>query len=199
MPRELRICLPDTTNHVTSRCIDNKFLMRPNRMKDLMREVLVLTLEKYDFELVSYSLMDNHFHFIIKTLKDGETISRIMQFIKSQYARRYNRMMDRIGPFWNERFTNLIIERAANPVQTFWFVFMYVGYNPVKSKYVNDPRDYTFSSFKAYVDKDYVPPVPITLSEYFIKLGDSFEEQVKKLVEFEEQYRKRMFPGEIFA
>ena len=99
-----------------------------------MHDVLNLALEKYDFELVSYSIMDNHFHFYIKTLDDGETISRIMQFIKSQFARRYNRMMDRTGPFWNERFTNLIVERTKDPVQTFWIVFLYVGYNPVRSK-----------------------------------------------------------------
>ena len=164
-----------------------------------MHDVLKQALEKYDFELVSYSIMDNHFHFFIKITKDGETISRIMQFIKSQFARRYNRMMDRTGPFWNERFSNLIIERTADPVQAFWNVFLYVGYNPVRSKYVNDPRKYPYSGFRAYVDKEYVPPVPITLSEYFLDLGDTFEERVKKLLEYEELYRKRIFPDGLFA
>lgn len=163
-----------------------------------MLEVLNQALEKYDFELISYTIMDNHFHFCIKTLKDGDTISRIMQFIKSQFARRYNRMMNRTGPFWNERFTNLIIERTSNPVQTFWNVFLYVGYNPVKSKYVSDPRKYTYGGFRAYVDKEYVPPVPVTLSEYFLKLGDTFEERRNKLLEYEELYRKRIFSKEIF-
>jgi len=172
--------------------------MRSSQMKDLMHEVLNLALEKYSFKLVSYSIMDNHFHFCIKTLQDGETISRIMQFIKSQFARRYNRMMDRTGPFWNERFSCIIIERTENPVQYFWNLFMYVGYYPVKSKYVADPRNYQYGSFRAYVDKDYVPQVPITLSEYFQDLGNTFEERVKKLLEYEELYRKRVFPAELF-
>ncbi len=198
MPRKLRICLPDTTNHAISRCIEKKPLMRPSKIKDLMHDVLNQALEKYDFELISYSIMDNHFHFNIKTLKNGETISRIMQFIKSQFARRYNRMMDRTGPFWNERFSNLIIERTEYPVQTFWNVFLYVGYNPVRSKYVNDPRKYPYGSFRAYVEEEYVPPVPITLSEYFNKLGGTFGERVKKLLEYEELYRKRIFSECIF-
>jgi len=121
-----------------------------------------------------------------------------MQFIKSQFARRYNRMMDRTGPFWNERFTNLIVEQTADPIQTFWNVFMYVEYNPVKSKYVADPRRYPYGGFRAYVDRDYVPPVPVTLSEYFQKLGDTFEERVAKLLEYEERYRKRIFPESLF-
>ncbi len=199
MPRAHRICLPDTTNHVVSRCIEKKHLMRSRKIKDLMHEVLNQALEKYNFELISYSIMDNHFHFYIKTLKNEETISRIMQFIKSQFARRYNRMMDRTGPFWNERFTNLIIEHTTDPVQTFWTVFLYVGYNPVRSGYVTDPRQYPYGGFRAYVDREYVPPVPITLSEYFLKLGNSFEERRKKLLEYEELYRKRIFPEEIFV
>lgn len=167
-------------------------------MKDLMQEVLKESLEKYSFELISYSIMDNHFHFVIKTLTGGETISRIMQFIKSQFARRYNRMMDRTGPFWNERFTNIIVERTSNPVLYFWNLLLYVGYNPVRSKYVADPRKYPYGGFRAYVDKDYVSPVPITLSEYFMNLGNTFEERVKKLLDYEDLYRKRIFPAELF-
>ena len=198
MSRKQRVCLPDTTNHARSRCIEKRPLMRHVRMKNLMHDVLNQALNKYDFELVSYSIMDNHFHFCIKTIKNGETISRIMQFIKSQFARRYNRMMDRTGPFWNERFSNFIVEQTADPIKTFWNVFLYVEYNSVKSKYVNDPRNYHYCGFKVYVDKEYIPPVPVTLSEYFLKLGSSFEERVRRLLEYEDLYRKRIFPKEIF-
>ena len=137
--------------------------MKPDKMKDLMIEVIKLSLEKYNFQMIEYAIMDNHFHFYIRTLKDGENISRIMQFIKSQFARRYNRLMDRTGPFWNERFSDTIIELTENPVQTFWYIFMYVGYNPVNSNYVKDPRQYPYGSFLSYVDKEYISPVPITL------------------------------------
>ena len=75
---------------------------------------------------------------------------------------------------------------------------MYVEYNPVKSKYVADPRRYPYGGFRAYVDRDYIPPVPVTLSEYFQKLGDTFEERVAKLLEYEERYRKRIFPESLF-
>ncbi|MBP7734604.1 MAG: transposase [Spirochaetes bacterium] len=198
MARKTRECLPDTHNHAISRCIERKPLMRRSSMKDLMHDVLNEALEKYHFELVSYSIMDNHFHFNIKTLIGGETISRIMQFIKSQFARRYNKMMDRIGPFWNERFVNMIIERTANPVHYFWNVFLYTAYNPVRSKYVSDPRKYAYGGFRAYVDREYIPPVAITFSRYFQDLGNNYEDRLKKLLEYEDMYRKRIFPREIF-
>ncbi len=198
MARKRRICIPETTCHTMSRCIEKKPLMKSNIMKDLMVEVILLTLEKYDFEMIEYVIMDNHFHFYIRTLRNGESISRIMQFIKSQFARRYNKLMNRTGPFWNERFSDTIIELTENPEQTFWHVFMYIAYNPVRSNYVDDPRQYFYGSIKSYLDEKYISPVPITLHKLFLKLGANFEARVKKLLEYEDLYRKRIFPQEIF-
>jgi len=168
-------------------------------VKELMMDVLKLALEKYDFKLIGYTIMDNHFHFCIKTTMNGETISRIMQFIKSQFARRYNRMMKRIGPFWNERFSDTIVESCLNPVKYFFFLIIYLAFNPVRSKIVRDPRNYVFSSIKCYLDKTYESPVRITLHEFFIQLGDTFEERVHELLAYEDMYRKRIFPMEIFV
>ncbi len=198
MSRKHRKCMPETTYHVTSRCIERKLLMKSEEFKKLMIEVLNLALEKYDFELIAYTIMDNHFHFCIKTTKHGHTISRIMQFIKSQFARRYNRIMKRIGPFWNERFSDTIIEMQNDPIAYFITILLYFAYNSVRSNIVRDPRNFQFSSFRCYVDKNYISPVNITLHEYFIKLGSTFEERVKKLLVYEEMYRRRIFPGNIY-
>jgi putative transposase len=199
MPRQLRICIQEATYHATSRCIEKKPLMKPIKMKELMLRVLNMAMEKYQFELISYAIMDNHFHFFIQTLNEGENISRIMQFIKSQFARRYNRAVNRTGPFWNERFSDTIVERTVDPPTTFFNILLYIGYNPVRSNYVSDPRDYSYSSFKCYLDEAYSPPVKITLHEYFLQLGDTFKERVRLFLLLEERYRKRIFPESLFA
>ena len=138
-----------------------------------MISVLNLAIEQYSFELAGFTIMDNHFHFFIKTVENGETISRIMQYIKSQFAQRYNRLMNRTGPFWNERFGDTIIEFAKEPVFTFFWIIWYLGYNPVRSQYVHDPRDYHYSSINCYLNENFSSPVKITLHEYFIQLGSS--------------------------
>jgi REP-associated tyrosine transposase len=192
MPRKPRICLEDTTYHTMSRCIETNPLMRPKRMKDLMISVLNLALQTYQFDLVNYIIMDNHFHFYIKTRTKGESISRIMQFIKSQYARRYNRIMHRTGPFWNERFKDTIIEFTREPVLYFFYILMYIAFNPVRSHVATDPRNYPYSGINCYLDQHYVSPVPITLHAYFLKLGNTFKERAQKLLEYEDMYRKRI-------
>jgi len=198
MPRKQRFCMPEMTYHTWSRCIEKKSLMKPKKMKDLMTSVLNLACKKYDYRLVGYTLMDNHFHFYIKTTKEGENISRIMQFIKSKFARRYNRMMNRTGPFWNERFGDTIIEITKDPVSLFFFILFYIANNPVRSNTVKDPRDYRYSSLNCYLDENYISPVKITLHEFFLNLGPTFKERVNKFLVYEEMYRKRVFPDCLF-
>lgn len=195
MAQPKRINIPNSTVHTYSRCHNKQNMMSHDKMKNLLLFVLNMALEKYEFKLISYAIMDNHFHFIIKTTEEGPSISVIMQFIKSQYARRYNRMMNRSGAFWNERFGDVIIELTENPEAYFHWLQWYIGYNPVKAGKVNDPRDYKYSSINAYLDQSHESPVTITLHEYFIKLGQTFSVQVQKFQEYEEIYRRRLsFP-----
>jgi REP element-mobilizing transposase RayT len=166
--------------------------MKSKKIKEVLLTVVAMAQEKYHFELAAYTIIDNHFHFIIRTLEDGPTISRIMQFIKSQVAQRYNRAMNRIGPFWNERFSDSIIDLSENPSVYFFYLLCYLAYNAVRKGYVADPRDYDYSSIRAYLEKDYCSPVVITLHQYFIQLGSSFDERARRLLLYEDHYRKRI-------
>jgi len=199
MPRKPRTCLSDVTYHTISRCIEKRELMKPDVMKNLMLVVLNQALDKYSFELIAYTIMDNHFHFYIRTNKDGETISRIMQYIKSQYARRFNKLTARIGPFWNERFKDTIIEISKNPITLFFYILFYIFYNPVRRKIVSDPRHYTYSSINTYLHEDYISPVKISLHPYFIKLGNNFQDRVSKFIVLEEMFVKRIFQDALFS
>ena len=192
MAQKRRICLPDVTYHTFSRCHNLDNLMSLDKMKDLLLEVVDMALEKYVFEFNNYAIMDNHFHFMIKTIKNEANISRIMQFIKSQYARRYNKITGRTGAFWNERFGDTIIEMSDDPEAYFMWLKNYIHYNPVRAGIVRDPRNYKYSGIHAYVDENFVSPVKITIHEYYLKLGDTFQERVKKFQYYEDAFRKRL-------
>lgn len=152
-------------------------------MKNLMLQVIAMTQEKYSFDLIAYVIMDNHFHFIIRTLVDGAPISRIMQFIKAQFAIRYNKKMKRTGPFWNERYGDTIIEEQDFPEKAFNDINSYIINNPVKANYVNDAKDYLFSSIHFYIDENYVSPVKLTFHEYYLRLGSSFRQRADRFLE----------------
>ncbi len=190
MARKPRTCLPGVTYHVYSRCIDRKKLLQKDHYKDLLVKVLARTQVKYKFELISYVIMDNHFHFVIRTLEGEADISRIMQYIKARFAELYNRDNNRTGPFWNERYRDVIVEMQNNPFVYLLWLLWYIGYNPVRKNFASNPRKYRFSSINAYLFEDHVSPVIVTIHEYFHLLGRSFRERVEKFLWYEDAYQK---------
>ncbi len=157
-----------------------------------MERVMVRTLNKYAFEFNGYVIMPNHIHFYIRTVKNGADIYRIIQYIKSRFAEAFNRKMNRCGHFWNERYKCKITEHTTHPEQCCFNVINYIGNNPVKQRLVKDPRNYRYSSFRRYVEVGYYSKVKITLHPFYMKLGDTPDERVKKFLEIEKKYREKL-------
>lgn len=192
MGRPLRICLPNYTYHVYSRCIELRDMMLQDHFKKLLINVVNKAMKKYDFELIAYQIMDNHFHFIIRTVDEEATISRIMQYIKSRYAIYYNKSVNRKGPFWNERFKDKIIEKSINPSLYLPWLLWYLAYNPVRKNKIIDPRDYKYGCINVYLTEKYKPPLKITYHEYYLNLGKTFQDRVNQFLYYEEIYRKSL-------
>ncbi len=187
----LRKCLPEVTYHCYSRCIELRNLLSPDFVKDIAAEAINRALDKYDFELIQVEFVENHFHLIIRTKEHGETISRIMQYIKARITEGYNRKMGRTGTLWNERFRCTIVEESDNPERYFFYLMWYIAYNPVRKGVMKNPRESKHGTIRAYLEEGFVSTIRITLHYYFINLGYSFEERAKRFLEYEDIYLKR--------
>lgn len=193
MSRKPRFCAPNLSYHLFSRCVNQEDIMKDDRNKDLMMTVLQETQQKYTFELLAFTILPNHFHFVIKTLPNGETVSKIMQRIKSVFAKRYNRLHNRTGPLWNERFGSVIIEHTDDPTKYLLYLLWYLAYNPIRKNIVNDPREYRYGSINCYLDKRYSSKLKITLHDAFMNLGKTFSERVKAFLPYEAFYVERLW------
>jgi len=179
--RKLRFIAPNITYHVTSRIIECRNMMEEDSIKALFEYCITLALEKYEFELINYQIMDNHIHLLIRTVEGGASISRIVQYIKSRFAQRFNRMMQRTGPVWNERFKDSIVEFADNPRMYLFNLLWYFANNPVRAGKVKSPFESYFGGSRAYFDRNYRPTVKITLHQYFLELGNTLEQCIERL------------------
>ena len=188
MHKPKRKCLPEMTYHCQSRCIELRDLYDSRFVKDISIGVMRRTLERYSFELVFLEFVQNHFHLVIRTVEKGETVSRILQYIKSRIAEQYNQKIGRTGPFWNERFRSTIIEECENPGKALLFLIWKISYNLVRKGIIRNPRDNEYGMVRAYLEKDYIPMVKITLHKFFLALGQSFEECVSVFLTFEQIY-----------
>ena len=150
--------------------------------------------ERYSFELNAAEMVANHTHLTIRTLKDKQTIARIMQYIKARTAEKFNKATGRKGPFWNERYKCKIIEDSEYPDEYTHRLAWYVAYNPVIKGLSDNPRKNSIGFIRCYLEENYKIPLPIkiTVHPFFYKLGDTFDECVKKFLLYEDAYLERL-------
>jgi len=99
-------------------------------------------------EIVSYCLMPNHFHFLLKQrLNDG--ISRFISNFANSYTRYFNTKHKRIGPIFQGVFKAVRIENDEQLIH----VSRYIHLNPVVSFIVKEELldTYPWSSLPEYL------------------------------------------------
>lgn len=104
-----------------------------------------VTAEEESVETIAYCLMPTHLHLILKQTKD-EGISKFMNNILNSYTRYFNKKHGRKGPLWESRFKNVLVKDDTQLLH----LTRYVHLNPVTAFIVNDPKEWTNSSYQEY-------------------------------------------------
>jgi putative transposase len=124
--RKKREFIENLFYHVTSRTND-KIRVFENRIG---RRIMLMTLqnakEKYHFRLANFCIMPTHIHLLIEP-KEGTNLSRIMQWIKTNSAKKWNLIHGSKYHVWGERY----FARAIKNIQEYEFVMNYIDQNPI--------------------------------------------------------------------
>lgn len=126
------------------------------------------------FSLVSYCLMPNHFHFLIRQNREFTTGKLILKLCTS-YSKYFNKKYDHVGHVFQDRFKQINI---ADNEYLLW-LSAYIHLNPKTSALVKNLRDYLWSSYGEYVNDS----IKGLCNKSFIM--DQFK-NIKSLVEFTE-------------
>ncbi len=135
-------------------------------------------------EILAYCLMPNHFHFLIKQLKEDGITSYMRRFMNS-YSHYVNVKNKRVGPLFQGRFKGVLIDSDEQLLH----VSRYIHLNPLVSSLVADLNDYPWSSYKAYIEKN----TNEDLSKPNIILSNfKTTEDYKKFVSDQEDYARSL-------
>ena len=99
------------------------------------------------FEIVSYCLMPNHFHFLIKQLTDIK-ISELFQRVVSGYSKVFNTRHNRVGSVFQDQYKAVDVRSDE---QLAW-LSAYIHKNPVKAGLVKKPEDWIWSSYQDFIN-----------------------------------------------
>jgi len=98
-------------------------------------------------ELVSFALMPNHFHLMVRELKQGG-ISQYMQKVLNAYTKYFNAKNEMSGHVFQGPFKAVHIERNEQLL----YLSAYIHHNPKgMPRWRKKPQDFPWSSYKDYV------------------------------------------------
>jgi len=147
MPRVQRIRGEFSTYHVMQRGNEKKNIFRNTVDKFKFLEIISKAREKYKFSVYSYCLMDNHIHILLSD--NGNDISMLMKSINVSYVAYFNRIHQRCGHLFQDRFKSELVKDDRYLLE----VSRYIHNNPVKAKIVENPGDFRWSSYNIYSEK----------------------------------------------
>ncbi len=137
--RKTRDIREGATYHVVARANRNEFILQSDAIKEMFLDTVSRARKKYDFHLINVCIMDNHIHLLIKP-SNRENLSKIMQWILSVFAMRYNRTFSLRGHVWYDRFKSKIVDSLRQFIAT----FEYIDENPVRAGIVERAVDYHY-------------------------------------------------------
>jgi putative transposase len=131
--RKKREFIEGAAYHVTSRTNDKKRIFECHVGRKIMLLVLEEAKEKFAFSLTNFCIMPTHIHLLIIP-GEGGNLSRIMQWIKTHSAKRWNRIHGSTDHLWGERY----FARSIKDLREYFQVMEYIDRNPVKAGLVQD-------------------------------------------------------------
>src|SRR3989338_10054650 len=123
---------------------------------------ILLPVEGTFVKYLSYCLMPDHYHLLIKILIDRK-FSKYISDVENSFSRYFNIRFKRKGPLWQSRFKAVRIKTNEQLLH----VSRYIHLNPTTANLVKKPEDWIYSSYKKIIsDPKYLREI---LTEISIK------------------------------
>ena len=138
-------------------------------------------------EILAFSLLKNHFHFLSKQLKKNG-VTTFMKQIQASYALYFNTKYKRVGPLFQATFRAIRIETDAQLLH----VSRYIHLNPSSSYLVKakELENYPWSSFPVYLDKRTYEFVETSFILSYLKNKASYKKFVFDRLDYQRELEK---------
>ena len=165
MGRNKRIQLENVIYHVIARGNSGQNIFLSNLDRKFFLSTLSNFSEEFNIDILSYVLMDNHYHLLIRTNKPN--LAAFMHKLDSKYAHNYNYFHGLSGHLFQGRYKNYLIKDN----QHFISALRYIALNPVVAGMVNKAEEYVWGSYKLFFDDNVSAWVKIYDALNFVEMS----------------------------
>ena len=148
MARRLRVEVAGGLYHLIARGNDRQDIFHSPEDRYKFLALLLKEKVRSPFFLYAYCLMTNHIHLLLE--RQAETIGKIMQRVLGGYSRYYNRRYKHIGHVFQGRHKSILCQSDRYLAE----LVRYIHLNPVRAGMVTFPKEYPYSSHRAYLGRE---------------------------------------------
>jgi putative transposase len=105
-------------------------------------EILGQVVERFNWLVHAYCLMDNHYHLLIET-PDGN-LGQGMRQLNGVYTQTSNRNNNRVGHVFQGRYKAILVQRESYLLE----LCRYIVLNPVRARMVKNAKAWRWSSYR---------------------------------------------------
>jgi REP element-mobilizing transposase RayT len=172
MPRPLRIEYENAYYHVMNRGRGRQDIFHNEQYFEMFLQTLGEAHQRFGVEVLSYCLMSNHYHLLLKTPEAN--LGRVMRHVNGLYTQRYNRLRKTDGSLFRGRYKAICVEEDSYQLQ----LSRYIHRNPIEAGLVASLEDYPWSSYPNYISK-IASPKWLYRKEIYEQLGSITKQQEK--------------------
>ena len=146
MPRVSRKNLKSFFKHVMVQGIEKQYIFGEERYIKKYKEIILEKLKECPVSILAYCIMHNHAHLLIHS-EDPKEISKFMQKVNTKYSMYYNKVNNRVGYVFRNRFKS---QEIFNQGQLYTCL-KYIHNNPVKAGITKTMEEYEHSSYNEFL------------------------------------------------
>ena len=146
MARKPRNLQAGYTYHVMVRCNNRRFNLKKRSCRDVLLYALRRAKDRFGFKLYALCIMSNHVHYLLEPAVPDD-LPRIMHWLNWYTAMCFNRMLNRTGHFWEERYHSTGFPNTDH--QRVLRTLRYIHGNP-KAAGMSQGFHYRYSNYRAY-------------------------------------------------
>ncbi len=145
MARPLRIELPGSLYHVTSRGDRRDEIYLDDSGRIFWLGLFGRVCKQFNWICHAYCLMDNHYHIVVETVEGN--LSKGMRQLNGVYTQHFNRRHNRVGHVYQGRYKAILVEKDSYLLE----LSRYVVLNPVRASMVKRVDQWPWSSYSAMI------------------------------------------------
>lgn len=131
-------------HHIWQRGNNKDYIFQDTNTKNFFIRQLKEYNKKFDYNILAYVVMDNHYHLLIQTIEDS--IGEVMFNINNVTGKFIKDSLKRSGHVFQGRYNSKLVQTN----EYFLWLIRYIHRNPVRSKICTNVEDYYWSSHRFY-------------------------------------------------